>query len=134
MSKRLVDLKEYQKDKQFYIVIKDFYKIGSAVKGFNNDTSQEFRILLAKCRYIAKSPIQVVHIGGPEALFGYGEYGPYTVYENDNDLLQICVTGKCPGIVNPLFEESPYYSTNEERLKYRDIFLASECEESYYAD
>lgn len=108
MSEVKVDLEEYQKERTLFVVIKDYYKIGSAVIGFNRRDEVAFRYLLSRCDCLARSPLQVVRISGPMALFGYGEYGPYTVYDEDIDLINICVTGNCPGEVNPFIKDSPY--------------------------
>lgn len=95
---------------QRFIVIKDFWKIGSACMGFGPDEGELFRATLSKCSLIAKEPLQVVRLGGPSArcLETYGEYGPYTFYDNPQDLLDICITGNCPGEVNPFAKDSPY--------------------------
>ena len=97
MSVINVDLDKYQKKYDLFIVIKDFYKIGSAVMGYDMEHEQKYRELLLKCSLLAKSPLQVVRVGGPMALYGYGEYGPYTVYDSEFDLINICLSGECPG-------------------------------------
>ena len=123
-----VDLKEYQKDRDRYIVIKDFYKIGSAVMGFNAEEDIRFRHLLCRCLLLGKrKDLQVVRMGGPECLYMYGEYGPYFVFDNDQDLIDICLIGDCPGYVNDLIPESPYVKSKEDRIKYRKLFY-------YFAD
>ena len=84
-----------------YIVVKDFDKIGSVVMGFNTDAESDLRCrhLLSRCLLIAKSPIQVVKLGGPNALDIYAEYAPYLFTDNEQVLLDICLTGQMPIIV-----------------------------------
>ena len=93
-----------------FIVIKDFWKIGSACMGFSEDEDELFRATLSKCLLIAKDPLQVIRVGGPnaECLEIYAEYKPYTFYDNPQDMLDICITGNCPGRINPYADESPY--------------------------
>lgn len=97
MAKIEVDIKKYQEEHDRYIVIKDFNKIGSAVMGYTKETSTKFRNLLSRCDWIAKSPIQVVLVAGPNALNIYYEYAPFFVYDDEQDLIDICLTGNCPG-------------------------------------
>jgi hypothetical protein len=108
MSEIKVDLDKYQDEHDRYVIIKDFYKIGSAVMGFDKESDLEFRTVLSKCLLLHEAPLQVVRVGGPHCLDMYGEYGPYTVYDDYKDLIQICVSGNCPGEVNPLIPDSPY--------------------------
>lgn len=57
-----------------FIIVKDFYKYGSACMCFKPDDQNSFRYLLTQCLLLAKWPIQVVRLGGPKALDSYGEY------------------------------------------------------------
>ena len=84
-----------------YVLIKDFNKMGSAVMGFDIDKESDLRCrhLLCRCLLIAKSPIQVVKLGGPNVLDVYAEYAPYWFTENEQDLLDICITGKMPDVL-----------------------------------
>ena len=125
MSEIKVDLRQYQKERTLFVVVKDFYKVGSAVMGFNRKDEVAFRYLLSRCDCLAKSPLQVVRISGPMALDGWGEYGPYTVYDNDLDLINICVSGDCPGIPNPFIEDSPYVKCKEDKELYFNQLLSN---------
>lgn len=84
-----------------YVLIKDFNKMGSAVMGFGIDKESDLRCrhLLCRCLLIAKSPIQVVKLGGPNVLDVYAEYAPYWFTENEQDLLDICITGQMPDVL-----------------------------------
>lgn len=83
-----------------YVVIKDFNKDGSAVMGFSLTKEEDLRCrhLLCRCLLIAKPPLQVVKLGGPDALNVYGEYAPYWFAEKEQDLLDICITGQMPDV------------------------------------
>lgn len=100
-----LDLQEYQKDHDRFVVIKDFYKMGSAVLGYNADTDVEFRLQLSKCLYLAKPPLQVVRLGGPNCLEVYSEYKPYFLLDNEYEGIHICQSGVCPGEPNPLIQQ-----------------------------
>lgn len=76
--------------------------------GFDEEHDVEFRLLLSKCLMLAKEPLQVVKLGGPDVLNVYAEYGPYAFYDNEYDLIKICMPGVCPGTVNPFLEDTPY--------------------------
>lgn len=41
--------------------------------------------------------LQVVSLGGPNALEIYGEYAPYTFYTDPQDMINICLSGEAPG-------------------------------------
>lgn len=98
MIKRLLPKTNYTPEGyDRFIVIKDFYKIGSAVMYFNKENDEEFRSLLSRCLMLAKSPLQVVRLGGPNCLDIYAEYAPYTVIAEEQEMLNICITGNCPG-------------------------------------
>lgn len=88
-----------------FIIVKDFYKYGSACMCFKPDDQNSFRYLLTQCLLLAKWPIQVVRLGGPKALDSYGEYAPYTFYTDSQDLLNICMSGEAPGVYLPGMEE-----------------------------
>lgn len=95
---------------QSFIVIKDFWKVGSACMGFAEDEDVLFRATLSKCLLIAKSPLQVVRLNGPsaECLEVYAEYAPYTFFDDPQALLDICISGECPGEINPLIVKCPW--------------------------
>lgn len=84
-----------------YIVVKDFNKMGSVVMGFNTDEESDLRCrhLLSRCLLTAKPPIQVVKLGGPNALDVYAEYAPYSFTDNEQVLLGICLTGQMPDVL-----------------------------------
>lgn len=92
-----MSIEEYQKQNTLYIVIKDFYKIGSAVVGFTQQQLSLFEEYYLRCTLNAKSPVQVVFLAGKTALTCYGEYEPYTIYEDPMDLVQMCITGETIG-------------------------------------
>lgn len=105
MSRIEMNYKEYQAKYTNFIVIKDFYKIGSAVMGYSQERDEEFRNILSRCLLISKSPLQVVRLGGNKALETYGEYAPYVIFDDSQDLLDICISGNCPGERNPFIKE-----------------------------
>ena len=113
MSVINVDIKEYEDKYTDFIVIKDFYKMGSAVMGFTFEQDVEFRSVLSRCLMIAQSPLQVVRLSGRKSLTTWGEYSPYTVYDNVQDLLDISISGNCPGTINPYIKDSPYLTNND---------------------
>lgn len=89
-----------------FIIVKDFYKYGSACMCFKPDNENAFRYLLTQCLLLAKWPIQVVRLGGGEnALEIYGEYAPYTFYTDPQDLLNIYMSGEAPGVYLPGMKE-----------------------------
>lgn len=92
-----------------FIVIKDFWKIGSICMGFADNEDLKFRETLSRCSLIAKTPLQVVRLGGGSAkcLEIYSEYSPYTFTDNPQDLLDVCLTGQCPGKPHPLLIKNP---------------------------
>lgn len=90
--------------KKYWIVIKDFRKHGSVCKGYTSEEDEHFREILARCLGIAKPPLQVVRLGGPDCLDGYGEYAPYSFVE-DQDLLNVCLTGVYEAEWLPLITE-----------------------------
>ena len=90
-----------------FIIIKDFNKIGSCVLQYTPEEHILFMRDANRLRSLAKSPIQVVLIGGPNALEIYGEYAPYTFYtRNDLDKIQeMILTQNVPGRWNPFIPE-----------------------------
>ena len=90
--------------KKYYIVIKDFRKHGSLTKGYTEEEEEHFREILSRCLGIAKSPLQVIRLGGPMCLDVYGEYAPYT-FVDDQDLLDACLSGKYDAEFLPLYKE-----------------------------
>lgn len=92
-----MNIEDYQKQHNLYIVIKDFYKRGSAVIGFTKEQVSLFEEYYLRCTLNAKSPIQVIFLSGKTALTCYGEYSPYTIYEDPMDLVQMCITGETIG-------------------------------------
>lgn len=108
MSMVEVDLDKYQYRYDRFVVIKDFYRLGSAVMGFDETQDEPFRLALAKCLNLAEPPLQVIRLSGPHCLDMYSEYKPYTVFDDYKDLVQICLSGKCPGKANILIPDSPY--------------------------
>jgi hypothetical protein len=82
---------------EIYLVIHDFNKSGSACMIFAKDKDFEFHMLYGRCLGIAKPPLQVVMLGGRNALDVYSEYKPYTFYTNEQDMLDICISGNAPG-------------------------------------
>lgn len=95
------EAKKLQERCDRFIVIKDRNKLGSAVMGFDKEHDQEFRELLSRCDLIAQSPLQVVRLGGKHCLYVFSEYSPYTVINDRQDLLNIAISGNCPGRENP---------------------------------
>lgn len=47
---------------------------------------------------IAESPLQVVKLGGIGALEVYSEYAPYYFAKDEQEMLDICITGKMPDV------------------------------------
>lgn len=93
---------KYETGHCVYIVIHDFNKIGSAVKGYTRNELELFSEIISRCNRLAKSPIQVIRVGGPKALSTWSEYAPYTIVEDDFELVKMVVTGECPGEPNRL--------------------------------
>ena len=97
------ELSDFQDKYETFCVIKDFRKVGSAVFGWNaNDGDAQANAM--RCRLLAQSPIQVVTLGGPDCLYGYSEYAPYTILKDSMDGIRICTTGDVPGELLPQFE------------------------------
>lgn len=80
-----------------YIVVHNFNKIGSAVMEFTDKNIDALNRLFGQCMAIAESPVQVVRLGGPNALEVYSEYSPYTFVTSEQELLNMCITGNVPG-------------------------------------
>lgn len=80
-----------------YLVIHDFNKIGSAVMEFTENSINDLNRLFGQCLMIAEPPVQVVRLGGPNALEVYSEYSPYTYVTAEQELLNMCITGDVPG-------------------------------------
>lgn len=91
-----------------FVVVKDFWKIGSAVMAFNEERDEQFRFLLGRCLLIAKPPLQVIRIDGERGLEIYAEYKPYTLITKEQDLLDICISGNAPGKDNPIVVARPW--------------------------
>lgn len=99
------ELATFQDSYTNFCVIKDFRKRGSAVWGWNQKTDPTGEIDLMKCQLLAESPVQVVMLGGPDCLFGYAEYAPYTVVHDRKEAIRMCRTGEVPGELLPMFKE-----------------------------
>lgn len=80
-----------------YIVVHDFNKVGSACMKFEPDDKKRFKRILATCLNLAKPPIQVVRLGGPDVLNVYCEYSPYTFVTEEQELINMCLYGNVPG-------------------------------------
>lgn len=95
------EILEYQSRYVLYIIVHDAEKNGSAVKGYDLKDREAFSDTISRCNRIAESPIQVVRVGGPTALSTYAEYAPYTIVEDDMELVRMVVEKDCPGEINP---------------------------------
>lgn len=83
-----------------FVVIKDFYKIGSVVYACTEEEHLDFVEMANRLRLLAKSPIQVVILGGKTALDVYGEYKPYIFEKDKQKLVDMVSSGNIPGKVN----------------------------------
>lgn len=102
------ELRKFQDENTDFCVIKDFYKIGSVVFGWNRDKNPEVKSHALRCALFAKPGIQVVRLGGPDCLYMYSEYAPYTIVEDGMEAFMMCKTGNVPG------EDNPYVRRPEE--------------------
>ena len=90
-------LDKFQEQNTNFCIIKDFRKHGSAVWGWNAKENPEEKTTALRCMLLAKSPIQVVMLGGHECLSVYSEYSPYTILENVMQGVKMCISGEVPG-------------------------------------
>lgn len=97
---RLTDVSTYEKEHDMFLVVKDFYKMGSAVCGFKREDSVAWRDCHLRCALRQGNPIQVVSLFGPTPLSTYCEYSPYYLCTPD-ELLDIVITKDCPGTLFP---------------------------------
>lgn len=104
--------------KNRFIVVKDFYKLGSIVLSYDKKHHRQFVGDSNTLRAIALSPIQVVVMGGEKALEMYSEYAPYTFVDIDDvqDVIDMVLDNNVPGKINPFIKDSPYL-TEEQRSK-----------------
>lgn len=96
----LKDVPTYEKDHAMFLVVKDFYKFGSAVCGFKEGEDKDWQDCQLRCSLRQSNPLQVVSLFGPEPLSMYNEYSPYFLCTPE-ELLQIVVTRDCPGTLFP---------------------------------
>ena len=101
------ELADFQDNNSLFCVIKDFRKRGSAVFGWNAHEDGDSQANAMRCRLLAKSPIQVVTLGGPDCLYMYSESAPYTILRDSMEGVQMCVTGNVPGeFIKPVHYEA----------------------------
>lgn len=86
----------YTDDVVDFIVVKDFRKCGSLCIGYKPQDNDKFRLHLLKCLLVAKSPIQVVRVGGYGSLEMFNEYSPYT-FTDEQTIYNACLYGEVPG-------------------------------------
>lgn len=90
-------LDKFQEQNANFCIIKDFRKCGSAVCGWNAKENSEEKTTALRCMLLAKSPIQVVMLGGHEGLSVHSEYSLYTILENGMQGVKMCISGEVPG-------------------------------------
>lgn len=102
-------------EKDRFIVVKDFYKIGSIVLKYDKSQHRRFVGDSNTLRACESSPIQVVILGGKDALDMYSEYKPYTEYSLDqiDDVINMVIARNVPGEINPFIKDSPYLKNGD---------------------
>ena len=90
-------LDKFQEQNTNFCIIKYFRKRGSAVWGWNAKENPEEKTTALRCMLLAKSPVQVVMLGGHGCLSIYSEYSPYTILENGMQGVKMCISGEVPG-------------------------------------
>ena len=96
--------------KDRFIVVKDFYKLGSIVLKYDKTQQRLFVGDSNTLRECESSPIQVVILGGAGALEMYSEYAPYTEYSIDqiDEVIDMVLRKDIPGEINVFIPEDPY--------------------------
>lgn len=90
------DVSVYQTGNCTYIVLKDFYKRGSAICAFTKEQLIEAQTLATRCALLASGNTQSVVLFGENAPTIYAEYFPYWKC-SEREMINIARTGDCPG-------------------------------------
>ncbi len=90
------DVSAFQSGNSSYIVLKDFYKRGSAICAFTKEQVIEAQTLATRCALLASGNIQSVVLFGENAPTVYAEYFPYWEC-TEREMINIARTGDCPG-------------------------------------
>lgn len=93
----LKDVSSYEKKYPMHIVVKDFFKMGSALRSYTKDEADAYSKTMLRCGLNTKGNTQVVALHGDAALSVYAEYAPYYVCDTDAELLECVLTGDVPG-------------------------------------
>ena len=96
--------------KDRFIVVKDFYKLGSLVLKYDKTQQRLFVGDSNALRECESSPIQVVILGWAGTLEMYSEYAPYTEYSIDriDEVIDMVLRKDVPGEINRFIPENPY--------------------------
>lgn len=94
----LEDINEYQKKYKHFMVIKDFNKRGSFVRGYEHNIVHKYNATYMTCVLAANENLQIVCLGGSECLETYSEYSPYYVSDcSDVEVIEMVRSGEVPG-------------------------------------
>lgn len=92
------DIDDYEKDYDHFMVIKDFYKRGSFVRGYTHDEVNKYNATLMTCTLNATENVQIVNLGGRHCLEVYAEYSPYYISNcSDVEMIEMVRSGEVPG-------------------------------------
>jgi len=97
---RLVNVETYEREHDLFLVVKDFYKMGSGVCGFKKSEDVIWRDYQLRCSLRQGNPIQVVCLFGPNPLTVYSEYSPYYLCTPE-ELLEAVISRNAPGKLFP---------------------------------
>lgn len=67
------------------------------VFGWNRNTNPGAKSVAMRCALFVPPVIQIVRLGGPDCLYMYCEYAPYTIIEDGMEAFRICKSGEIPG-------------------------------------
>lgn len=93
-----------------FIVVRDFYKIGSLLLEYGEDMHRRFVGDANTLRACESGNVQVVIMGGPGADEMYSEYKPYTRIPIDqiDDVINMVINRDIPLPVNTYMKDNPY--------------------------
>ena len=102
--------RKLRKENDRFIVVRDFYKIGSLLLEYNEDEHRRFVGDANTLRACESGNVEVVVMGGKGAPEVYSEYKPYTIVSTDkiDDVIKMVIDRDIPLPINVYMRDNPY--------------------------